>query len=210
MLHVMQRPMRGARGRLKLLEDYVLASLGLVVAAPLMMLVALWVWFDSAGPVLFRQRREGLNRQLFTCYKFRTMLINPNDDGIVGVRRGDARITRSGRILRMTSLDELPQLFNVLRGEMSIVGPRPHVPQMLVGDLSYAEVIREYAGRHRIKPGITGWAQVNGARGRVGDVQKAGAVVQLDIEYIETWSIWLDLRIILRTVLSGLIDRTAA
>ena len=161
---------------------------------------------DSNGPVLFRQKRVGLNRKLFDCFKFRTLLDDPDDRGVVGVRPDDPRITRVGRFLRRTSLDELPQLLNVLRGEMSIVGPRPHVPQMLVGETIYAEAVREYTGRHRIKPGITGWAQVNGARGRVGDLRKAEAVIQFDMDYIENWSIWLDLRIIVRTVISGFLD----
>ncbi len=207
-LQVMQQPMQGARGLIKSVEDYVLGVIGLLIVGPLMVLIAIAVRLDSHGPVLFRQKRVGLNRKLFDCFKFRTLLDDPTDRGVVGVRPDDPRITRVGKFLRRTSLDELPQLLNVLRGEMSIVGPRPHVPQMLVGETTYAEAVREYTGRHRIKPGITGWAQVNGARGRVGDLRKAEAVIQFDMDYIENWSVWLDLRIIVRTVVSGFLDRS--
>lgn len=207
-LQVMQQPMQGARGLIKLVEDYVLGGILLLVAGPLMLVIALAVRLDSPGPVLFRQPRVGLNRKLFECFKFRTLLHDPNDRGVKGIRPDDPRITRVGRFLRRTSLDELPQFLNVMRGDMSVVGPRPHVAHMLVGDTVYSDAVREYSGRHRIKPGITGWAQINGARGRVSDLHKAKAVVQYDMEYIENWSVWLDLRIVVRTILSGFLDKT--
>jgi lipopolysaccharide/colanic/teichoic acid biosynthesis glycosyltransferase len=140
-------------------------------------------------------------------YKFRTMTVDVTDDGSQGTKRDNQRITRIGRFLRRTSIDELPQLFNVLRGEMSVVGPRPHVANMLVGEGVYSEIVLQYAARHRIKPGITGWAQINGMRGGIDSKEKASRGAELDLHYIATWSFRLDLRIMLVTVIRGLIGR---
>jgi len=199
---VMHRPFKGSLGLLKLAEDYVLASIGLVVAAPLLLLVALAVRLDSPGPILFRQERVGFNNKIFMIYKFRTMTVDPQDDGRVGTTmRDNPRITRVGAMLRRLSIDELPQLINVLAGDMSIVGPRPYVRNMLVGEETFNDRIRQFAARHRIKPGLTGWAQVHGLRGNaLRSIDGARRSVELDIEYISNWSLWFDFRIMIQTI----------
>lgn len=208
-LQVQQRPLKGSLGVLKAIEDYVIGTVGLILTAPILLIAAIAIKLDSPGPVLFRQARIGLNRSEFMVYKLRTMHVDPSDDGSVGAVREDPRITRVGAILRSLSIDEMPQLLNVLRGEMSIVGPRPHVPNMLIGkDLQY-EAISDYVARYRMKPGITGWAQINGMRGGIYTVEKATRGVELDLYYIENWSIWLDIRIILLTFTRGLSDGSA-
>jgi putative colanic acid biosynthesis UDP-glucose lipid carrier transferase len=168
--------------------------------------MALAIKLDSRGPVLFRQNRVGFNGNIFQVLKFRTMTHAPEPDGeLPQARRNDSRVTRIGKILRRTSLDELPQLVNVLRGDMSLVGPRPHaVPH----DEYFAARINGYLGRHRMQPGITGWAQVNGLRGETETLGKMQRRVDHDLAYIEDWSLLLDLRIILRTLLC-LVDRNA-
>ena len=164
-LKLCEHPLRGTEGLVKAAQDYAVASLTLVVLAPLMLLVALAVRLGGPGPILFRQSRIGFNGRAFDIYKFRTMSVDPSDDGSLFKPKGDSRITRVGAFLRQTSLDELPQLFNVLAGDMSIVGPRPHVPNMSIGTGAYAETVRTYAGRCQIKPGITGWAQITACGG---------------------------------------------
>ena len=161
----------------------------------------------GSGPIFFKQPRVGFNSKPFMMYKFRTMTVDLTDDGSRGTSRDSQRITRVGRFLRRTSIDELPQLVNVLLGEMSVVGPRPHVPNMLVGEGVYSEVVQQYAARHRIKPGITGWAQINGMRGGIDSLEKAKRGADLDLYYIANWSPKLDIKIMLRTVLVGLIGR---
>jgi polysaccharide biosynthesis protein PslA len=203
-LQVMYRPLKGTQGITKMVEDYVLGVLALAVAAPVMLAAAIAIRLDSPGPILFRQTRIGYNNKPFTIYKFRTMVPHTNTDAHLGTRAGDPRITRVGAILRKLSIDELPQILNVLRGEMSLVGPRPHVRGMVVGDALLTDTVRQYAARHRIKPGITGWAQVNGTRGAVDSVSKAMRVVELDMYYIGNWSLWFDIKIMLRTLLTGL------
>jgi polysaccharide biosynthesis protein PslA len=193
-------PFKGTEGLVKVIEDYVVAAVALVLLSPLMLGVALALKLEGKGPVLFRQERVGFNGRRFAIYKFRTMTVDPNDDGSLGTTKDDPRITKLGAFLRSTSLDELPQLFNVLRGEMSVVGPRPHVPNMFVEERSYAETVRAYAARHRIKPGITGWAQINGMRGGIDSVAKASRGVELDLHYIKAWSLRFDLTIMLRTL----------
>jgi putative colanic acid biosynthesis UDP-glucose lipid carrier transferase len=199
MLQLLHHPFKGTQGLVKVVQDYLVAGFAVVAAAPLMAAIAVAIRLDSEGPVLFRQARIGINGRPFQIYKFRTMTVDPDDDGSVGAARDDPRITAVGAFLRRSSLDELPQLFNVLRGEMSIVGPRPHVPNMLVGQGSYVETVQSYAARHRIKPGITGWAQINGMRGGIDTAAKARDGVQLDLHYIKNWSLKLDLQIILKT-----------
>lgn len=182
-------------------EDIVLASLGIVLAGPLMGLIALAIRLESRGPVLFRQPRFGFNSRSFSVYKFRTMYWEHCDrEARQLVRVGDPRVTRIGRFLRRTSLDELPQLFNVLKGEMSIVGPRPHAMSAGVSGQPYTDIISNYAARHRVRPGITGWAQVNGWRGETDTAEKIQKRIDFDLEYIEKWSLWFDLRIIFRTL----------
>jgi Undecaprenyl-phosphate glucose phosphotransferase len=203
-LQVMNCPLKGTLGLVKLLEDYLVAGVGMILAAPVMAMAALAILMEDGGPILFRQERMGFNGRQFSIYKFRTMQVNQVDHGVVGTSRDNPRITWVGRFLRCFSVDELPQLFNVLRGEMSIVGPRPHVPGMLVGEATYTESVRRYAARHRIKPGITGWAQINGMRGGIHTRDKAERGVVLDLYYIRHWSFWLDVKIMLRTLLVGM------
>ena len=194
----------------KRVQDLVLACLALVVAAPVMLLVAAAVKLDSPGPVLFRQRRHGFNNEVITVWKFRSMRHEAADpEARRQVTAGDERVTRVGRFIRRTSLDELPQIFNVLSGEMSIVGPRPHAIGMRMGQAEASRLVAEYAWRHRMKPGITGWAQINGSRGPVHTPADIRRRVMLDIEYIERQSLRLDLWIILMTLPCLLGDRAA-
>ena len=207
LLTVWQRPLTGWKSVVKRLEDLVLGAGLLIVFAPVMLLIALLVKLDSPGPVFFRQRRFGFNNETIDVYKFRTMYHRPGLDGsIVQVRRNDPRVTRLGRLLRRTSLDELPQLINVVQGEMSLVGPRPH-PITL--NEHYAKIIDGYHARHRVKPGITGWAQVNGLRGETDTLAKMHERVQFDVFYIDNWSLLLDLKILLKTVFVGFVHRNA-
>jgi undecaprenyl-phosphate galactose phosphotransferase/putative colanic acid biosynthesis UDP-glucose lipid carrier transferase len=185
--------------------DVMLAAVGLVALLPLLALVSVAIKLSSPGPVIFRQRRYGFNRREFTIYKFRTMNVQEDGSSIRQACRNDVRVTGLGRVLRATSIDELPQLFNVLRGDMSLVGPRPHA---CAHDNEYAQLIGNYAFRHHIKPGITGWAQVNGFRGETAQLNLMKRRVDLDLWYINNWSFWLDLRIIARTCIE-LARRTA-
>ena len=178
----------------------------LFLLAPVLVGIALWVWLDSPGPVLFRQRRLGLNGRPFHIFKFRTMTVLEDGDRIVQAHRNDARITRVGAILRKTSLDELPQLINVIKGEMSLVGPRPHA---LAHDRLYATVIRNYQQRQQVKPGITGWAQVNGFRGETPTVEAMMRRIEFDLWYANNHSIALDFQILLRTARVVLVQRNA-
>jgi polysaccharide biosynthesis protein PslA len=181
--------------------DVVVASLALVFLAPLFIGIAVAIKTTSSGPVLFRQPRYGYRNHRFRIYKFRSMYIHLGDRG--GTRQtthGDPRITPIGRVLRRTSLDELPQLINVVKGNMSLVGPRPHVPGMLSGGYLYEDLVPYYFQRHAVLPGITGLAQVNGCRGETIQAGAAIARVDYDLEYIEKWSVWLDIKIILKTV----------
>ena len=201
LLNVFERPLAGWSYILKAMEDRVLAAGILVLIAPLFALIALAIRIDSRGPVLFRQKRYGFNNEVIEVFKFRTMYVDQCENTeIRQATRDDPRVTRVGRFLRRTSLDELPQFINVLDGRMSIVGPRPH--PISLND-QYARLIDEYLARHRVKPGITGWAQVNGLRGETETVEKMEQRVRYDLYYIENWSLLFDLRIILRTLFVG-------
>jgi Undecaprenyl-phosphate glucose phosphotransferase len=180
----------------KRVVDVILSIVALLLLSPLLLLASVAIKLDSAGPILFRQSRKGFNGKDFKIYKFRSMTVLEDGQTICQARRGDHRITRVGRILRTSSVDELPQLFNVLRGEMSLVGPRPHA---IAHDNEYTETIANYAFRHHVKPGITGWAQVHGFRGETAKLDLMKKRVELDIWYINNWSLWLDLWIILLT-----------
>lgn len=185
---------------IKMMEDRVLALLILFFTWPLLLGIAIAIKIDSPGPVLFRQRRFGFNNNLIKVYKFRTMRSDAEDpSGQAQTTPDDPRVTRVGKFLRTWSLDELPQFINVLQGRMSIVGPRAHVPSMLAGGELYYEAVDEYASRHRVKPGITGLAQINGYRGSTDTIDKAKTRVDYDISYIDNWSLLLDLKIILLT-----------
>ena len=203
-LQVARRPLLGGHAMLKAIEDYLVATAAILLCWPIMLLTAIAIRLEGPGPILFRQKRVGFNHREFDLLKFRSMALDPKDDGSRGTDQNDPRITRVGRFIRKHSIDELPQLFNVLRGEMSVVGPRAHVPKMLVGEQIYPEAVIEYPARHRVKPGITGWAQINGMRGGIHTEAKARRGVELDLEYVDGWSPWLDLQIMARTLFGGL------
>jgi putative colanic acid biosysnthesis UDP-glucose lipid carrier transferase len=177
-----------------------------VLTAPLLLAIAVGVKLSSPGPVLFKQRRNGLDGGEIAVYKFRSMTTQDDGQVIEQARKADARITPFGAFLRRTSLDELPQFFNVLQGRMSIVGPRPHA---VAHNELYRELISAYMVRHKVKPGITGWAQINGLRGETETVDKMKARVEFDLEYLRNWSLGLDLRIIVRTVRVAFFERNA-
>jgi putative colanic acid biosysnthesis UDP-glucose lipid carrier transferase len=194
---VCDTPFTGMSGVVKWASDKVLAIALIALLSPLMIAVALAVRFSSSGPVLFRQRRYGLDGQEFHVYKFRTMRVTEDGDQVRQATRDDPRITAIGGLLRRMSLDELPQLFNVIEGKMSLVGPRPHA---VAHNEMYRRLIRGYMIRHKVKPGITGWAQVNGLRGETQTLEKMQARVEYDLDYLRRWSIGLDLLIILKTI----------
>lgn len=207
MLKLSERPLSGWSVFAKGIEDKVLATLLLIGFSPILLLITLAIKLTSRGPVLFRQRRYGFNNNEFAVLKFRTMREDaPADSTVEQAKRMDPRVTRVGRFLRRTSLDELPQLINVIRGEMSLVGPRPHAVEH---NVEYAMVINEYLSRHRVKPGITGWAQVNGFRGETKTVDLMRQRVQHDLYYIDNWSVLFDLRILVLTLFVGFIHRNA-
>jgi exopolysaccharide biosynthesis polyprenyl glycosylphosphotransferase len=190
-----------ARLTLKRGLDFTVAALALTLLAPLFILIAAVIKMTSPGPVFFHQWRYGYRNRRFRIYKFRTMYTHLQDrTGTNQATRDDARITPIGRILRVTSLDELPQLINVVKGNMSLVGPRPHVPRMLAADVLYEHLVPYYFQRHTVRPGITGLAQVSGYRGSTAQAGDAIARIDYDLEYIETWSLWLDIKIILKTI----------
>ena len=211
LFEVVKRPLAGWNSVTKRVEDLVLGSLMLALLLPLLALIALAIKLDSPGPVLFRQRRLGFNNQEFSIYKFRSMHHRPEAEPGPGqfepqAKRNDPRVTRVGRFIRRTSIDELPQLLNVLQGSMSLVGPRPHA---LSHNLEFARQIRGYFARHKVKPGITGWAQVNGLRGETAVVGLMKERVRHDTYYAENWSVLLDLRILLMTVFVVLFQKSA-
>jgi Undecaprenyl-phosphate glucose phosphotransferase len=196
------RPIREPQRILKGTLDQIAAALLLLLLSPLLLTVALAIKLDSKGPILFRQPRQGLGDRLFDVFKFRTMHVALGDPaGENQTKRDDPRITRVGLWLRRSSIDELPQLLNVLIGDMSLVGPRPHTPHMLIGDKRHFEIVDEYSFRHRVKPGITGLAQVNGYRGAVDTPEHLRARIHYDLYYIDHWSLWLDFKILCRTAL---------
>ncbi len=205
MLKVFDRPISGWAHVAKRAEDVLVAGLAVLMLAPVMAATALAIKLDSPGPVFFRQRRQGFNDTLFEVWKFRTMYVDQADaDCTVQTRKADPRVTRVGAFLRKSSVDELPQLINVLRGDMSIVGPRPHALSTKAEGRLFQDVVHKYAARHRVKPGITGWAQVNGWRGETDTIAKIERRVDCDLYYIDHWSLGFDLLIILKTALAVL------
>jgi putative colanic acid biosynthesis UDP-glucose lipid carrier transferase len=199
-------PFHGIRRAIKRLEDLILGGILALICALPMLCVALAIRLSSPGPVLFRQRRHGENGIEFDVLKFRSMTVLDNGPQVVQARRLDPRITPLGSFLRRSSLDELPQLFNVLSGEMSLVGPRPHA---IAHNALYRSKILEYMRRHKVKPGITGWAQVNGLRGETDTLDKMVARVEHDLAYIRTWSPWLDIKILFLTVFGRKVRQNA-
>ncbi len=205
-----ERPISGMDAIIKVAEDRVLATLALIVFAIPMLLIALAIRLNSPGPIFFRQPREGFNNRPFRVYKFRSMYHNhAQHTEITQASRRDPRVTAVGAILRRTSLDELPQLFNVLQGDMSLVGPRPHAPSTRAGGRLFSDVLSSYAARHKVKPGITGWAQVCGWRGETDTEDKLVKRFEHDLYYIENWSIWFDFYVLVRTVIALVVPTNA-
>ncbi|MBD8066784.1 sugar transferase [Devosia sp. PTR5] len=191
--------------------DLVLSISGLAFLAPLLIIIAICIKCESRGPVFFCQDREGLHGRIFRIFKFRSMWVTYEDrSGIAQTVAGDGRITRMGRFIRRTSIDELPQLINVVLGHMSLVGPRPHVPGMLAAGIRYDQLVPTYSLRHQVRPGITGWAQACGLRGPTKDRARAIARIQHDLEYVQNFSLLLDFKILVMTLrhefLSGRAD----
>jgi Undecaprenyl-phosphate glucose phosphotransferase len=210
MLNAFEKPVDGWGRIWKRLFDFGLATMVVIIAGPLMLLIALVIRLESPGPVLFRQPRFGFNNKLIEVYKFRTMRTQSSDTlGEQLTERGDVRVTRVGAFLRRSSLDELPQLLNVLRSEMSLVGPRPHAIRTTAGGRQCDEVVDQYAVRHKVKPGITGWAQVNGWRGTMETEEHLVKRLEHDLYYINNWSPLLDIRILAMTVWSVLNGRNS-
>ena len=209
-LTLWQRPFRDMNQLVKRAEDLVLSLAAIVLLSPVLLISALLIRLTSPGPVLFVQPRVGFNNETIRVFKFRTMYADMTDLGArKTTTRDDPRVTPVGRFLRRFSIDELPQLLNVLQGSMSLVGPRPHGTEMMVGDRFYHEAVRGYAGRHRVRPGITGYAQVKGLRGEVRTIERAKRRVELDKHYVDNWSFWLDIWILVATARAVLFDRDA-
>ncbi len=183
----------------KRVQDIAFASAMLIAFAPIMAVIAVLIRLDSPGPVIFRQKRHGFNNRVIEVMKFRSMKVSSDTGPMKQVQKNDSRITRIGRFLRRTSLDELPQLFNVLGGSMSLVGPRPHAVGMRTGNIESWKLVAHYAHRHRVKPGLTGWAQINGSRGPLDTPEQVRTRVRLDLEYINRAGFWFDLLIMLKT-----------
>ena len=200
-------PMGGGNRLVKALEDKVLGLLIFILISPLLLLISMGIKITSPGPVLFKQKRHGWDGQIINVYKFRTMKMHTEEKGrVIQASKGDERVTPFGSFLRRTSLDELPQFYNVLQGRMSIVGPRPHA---IEHNELYKDQVDRYMLRHMVKPGITGWAQVNGLRGETDTLDKMRKRVEFDLYYIENWSLWFDLKIIFLTIFKGFINKNA-
>jgi putative colanic acid biosynthesis UDP-glucose lipid carrier transferase len=205
MVDISVSPMFGGRRFIKALQDYLIASVALVVLSPILVAIACAIKLNSKGPILFQQKRHGWNNAEILVYKFRTMMVHREVYGAVTqAQREDPRVTSVGRFLRKTSLDELPQFFNVLQGRMSVVGPRPHAMRH---NNDYVKLIPHYALRHKVKPGITGWAQICGYRGETDTLDKMEGRVKHDIYYLEHWSLWMDLKIIALTPLATIFNK---
>ncbi len=201
-----ETPFTGTNRLLKRWSDIVLASVILVLVSPVLLVLAIGVRLSSPGPIIFKQRRNGLDGDEIIVYKFRSMRVTDDGTEITQATKGDPRVTPFGALIRRTSLDELPQFINVLQGRMSIVGPRPHA---VAHNEMYRQLIKAYMVRHKVKPGITGWAQVHGLRGETDTIEKMQARVEYDLEYLRNWSLVLDLQIIARTIKVVFFDRNA-
>lgn len=199
-------PLSGINRVLKRIEDIILSSLILLLISPVLLCIAVAVKVTSPGPVIFRQTRYGMDGKPIKVWKFRSMRVMENDAVVVQATQNDPRVTRVGSFLRRTSLDELPQFINVLTGGMSIVGPRPHA---VAHNEQYRALIEGYMLRHKVKPGITGWAQINGWRGETDTLEKMEKRVEFDLEYIREWSLWLDIKIVFLTIFKGFVNKAA-
>jgi undecaprenyl-phosphate galactose phosphotransferase/putative colanic acid biosynthesis UDP-glucose lipid carrier transferase len=205
-IEVQRAPLSTAERLLKRAIDLAVALIALVFFIPIMAFSAIAIKLDGRGPIIFRQNRKGFNGHEFVMFKFRTMSVLENGEVVTQASREDPRVTGIGRLLRASSIDELPQLWNVVRGEMSVVGPRPHA---LAHDNYFEKLLQDYAFRHHVKPGMTGWAQVNGLRGATPSVEQISRRVQMDLWYINNWSLWLDIQILLKTCSEVLRKRNA-
>lgn len=199
-------PLNGINMVFKRMEDIILSATILLFISPVLFIIAILIKITSPGPVIFKQTRYGMDGRPIKVWKFRSMSVMENDTKVIQATKNDIRITKIGRLLRRTSLDELPQFFNVLLGGMSIVGPRPHA---VAHNEQYRSLIEGYMLRHKVKPGITGWAQINGWRGETDTLEKMQKRVEYDLEYIREWNIWLDLKIIFLTIFKGFIHKSA-
>lgn len=205
-IEIQRAPLSGAQRFVKRSMDIVISSVALIFFLPIMVLTSIAIALDSPGPVIFRQFRKGFNGKQFIIFKFRTMTVQENGPTVSQATRDDPRVTAIGRLLRSASIDELPQLLNVLKGDMSLIGPRPHA---LAHDDYFQNVLSDYAYRHHVKPGITGWAQCNGARGATPSIEHISERVKLDLWYINNWSLWLDFQILIKTFFEVLRKRNA-
>jgi putative colanic acid biosynthesis UDP-glucose lipid carrier transferase len=205
-ISVYDDPMQGFSAALKRFEDIVLSSVILAIISIPLLFIALGIKLTSKGPILFKQDRYGLNGRRIKVWKFRSMTVSENGDKVVQATKNDARVTKFGAFLRRTSLDELPQFFNVLGGSMSVIGPRPHA---VAHNEEYRKLVDYYMLRHKVKPGITGWAQINGWRGETDTIDKMEKRIEFDLEYIRNWSLWLDIKIVFLTIFKGFIDKNA-
>lgn len=203
---IFSSPFEGAGSFIKRAEDLILGSIIMVMISSLMLAIAIGIKLTSRGPVFFKQDRYGLSGQKIKVWKFRSMRVMENADTVIQATKNDPRVTRFGSFLRRTSLDELPQFINVLQGSMSIVGPRPHA---VTHNEQYRQQVENYMIRHKVKPGITGLAQINGFRGEIDALYKMEKRVQYDIEYIQNWSLWLDIKIIIKTIFKGFVGKNA-
>jgi Undecaprenyl-phosphate glucose phosphotransferase len=206
LIEIQREPLTGTERLIKRVFDVVTAASLLLILSPLMLVIAVAIKLNSHDTVIFRQRRNGFNGQPFVIYKFRTMHVSEDGLKIAQAKQNDSRVTRLGRLIRQTSIDELPQLLNVLKGDMSIVGPRPHA---IAHDDEYSKLIADYAFRRHVKPGMTGWAQVHGLRGRTRRLKQMDNRVKFDLWYINNWSFWLDLQIVVRTCVELMRERNA-
>lgn len=205
-LAVCESPFYGVTGLLKRVSDFVIGLIILILISPIMAIIAILIKMDSPGPALFKQRRYGLDGDEIIVYKFRSMRVQEDDEVVKQATKDDDRITRLGKFLRRSSLDELPQFINVVQGRMSVVGPRPHA---VAHNEEYRKLIKGYMIRHKVKPGITGWAQINGFRGETETIEKMKARIDCDLDYLRHWSLRLDLLIIMRTIITVINDKNA-
>lgn len=205
-LEIQRAPLSAAERMVKRFIDLSFGTLVLIILMPIIVLTAIAIKIDGEGPVFFLQKRKGFNGREFLMFKFRTMTVQENGDVVTQATRDDPRVTRIGRLLRASSIDELPQLLNVIRGEMSLIGPRPHA---VAHDNYFEKLLQDYAFRHHVKPGMTGWAQVNGLRGATPTVDQIARRVEMDLWYINNWSLWLDVQILLKTSFEVLRKRNA-
>ena len=205
-IDIQRAPLNVLERFVKRAMDVVISMFALVMLLPVLALTAIAIKLDGPGPVIFRQYRKGFNGRQFVMFKFRTMRVQENDGPIKQAVRNDPRVTAIGRLLRASSIDELPQLLNVLMGDMSLIGPRPHA---IAHDSQFEKIVSDYAYRHHVKPGITGWAQCNGSRGATPSVEHVSKRINLDLWYINNWSLWLDIRILVKTAFEVLRKRNA-